>query len=255
MRLFFLSLFFCASHQILAADLPIKIATSSGSTAALLESYIPDFKQQAKATVEVVRYNADLAVLNLTKDIIELYVGPNLTGNFARLAKEGKISQQKDSDYQSTLVSEVTIWAAVHPEQDLKGLSHEQITGILSGKINTWESINGNKAPLRVLLASDKPSTNVFLEKTYLGGKSSSAEMTKDFEGQLRALQKDKFAVAFMTETVAGADGFKPKLINADIKFPIFLYMKKTNSREDVKAVFQWVKSLGRLELKKKINS
>jgi hypothetical protein len=232
-------IFACGSAR---ADRPVHIISGGPSSVALFTSLKPDLEKAAGAPVEITVNPVDIAMVALSKGLIDgMLPGGSVAETMALAEKIGMPKQNLD-DYQSTLISEVVIKIAVHPENPVKHLTRQQITDILRGKITNWEPITGQKIPLTVVMAKNYQATTTALIKFYLDNDNASAvRQVLDKDGMLKAMQRDPGVVGFFTERDSQGS-FKPRYMLTDVTRASFLLMKK-KTRPEAQKVFDFFKS------------
>jgi phosphate transport system substrate-binding protein len=131
--------------------------------------------------------------------------------------------------------------AVLHPENPVQSLTKQQITDLLSGKLKTWESINGRKDPVNVVLNKAQVATTVLVPRFFLG----KEEMPNaDFVTTTRAVA-EKIKLAPGTINFSGSKfeeaGIKLKFIDTDAKIDYVIGAKKPLTPEQTK-LFQALK-------------
>lgn len=88
----------------------------------------------------------------------------------------------------------------VHKSNPLETLSTEQITGIFSGKIDTWRALNGRNAPIGVILREKvKPVTELFEKHFGLVGLLRGKVVPGDNPVTIAAVAADPGAIGYVS--------------------------------------------------------
>ncbi len=88
----------------------------------------------------------------------------------------------------------------VHKSNPVTSLSDGQIIGIFSGEITTWQPLNGNKAPIAVILREpDKPVTELFEKHFNLKGRIRGTVVPGDNPVTIDAVASDPAAIGYVS--------------------------------------------------------
>ncbi len=102
----------------------------------------------------------------------------------------------------------------VHPSNGVAALTHDQITGILTGKITRWSEVGGADAPISVVVPAEGSGTRGYIGKKILNGAAftASAKVMRTSAAELNALRRDPNAFAVLGAGVArtAGTGVKP---------------------------------------------
>lgn len=192
--------------------------------------------------VEMREQAGDVAIIALTKGHIDaVATSPNLAGIFQHdgLKKAGITDT---SVFEEKIYGATHVYIAVHPDNPVSGLSKEQITDLLSGKLKTWESLNGKKDPVRVVLNKTQVSTIKLVPKFYLDKTEiPNVIWVTTVDGAMKNLQQNPGTITF-TGTKFETSDFKPKFFETEVKFTYSFIAKKPLSPEMTK-IFSLLKT------------
>lgn len=193
----------------LATAEPVRIVSGGTSTAKKLEPIKGELEKAAGEKVEVTINPIDAALIGVSKGVFDAMIGP-LDETFESAEKrEGKKFNR--ADFQFFEVSKSALHIGLHPSNPTASLTTQQIKDIMTGKIKTWESINGKKDPIKVVMARNFVAANKTYNRFYLGGDANpTAEMVVNKDGLLGALKANPNAIGFFTSQEKTAD-FAPK--------------------------------------------
>lgn len=240
--LIFVSIFsFLSLSQ--ADDSPIRLVSGGPAALELLRPLEADIEKAAGAGLEMSVNPNELAMLALTKGLVDMVVGPKLDAALAAAEKRGA-AKQDAADYEAHPLSLNTVKIGVHPDNPAKALTREQITDILSGKLKNWKSINGKDLPLTAYVAKNYLTATKSVGQFYLKSETiPGATQVLDKDGLLRMIQKDPGALGFFTTKDKMAD-FEPKFFMTEASRTNFLIIKK-KGRPEARKAFEFIKSKG----------
>jgi hypothetical protein len=245
MTLAALSLIF--SLPVFAMD-TVKLSGASERTLSLLTPLKEEMKTKLNVNLETATMRAPLAVKNLVSKHVDGYTGPDPDIVFKTLEEKKEVPPNSAELLQRTQIGKSIHVAMLHPDNPTTALTKEQIKGILDGSITSWESINGQKEPLILVMPTDFASLPKTLGKVYGLDEIKATERVKDLPGQIRALKANpKRAITFNSKMSEAMEGILPKQLPTDSAMPLFLYMRKDTSSAAQK-VFDFVKAKGILE-------
>lgn len=93
----------------------------------------------------------------------------------------------------------------VHKSNPLAGLTHEQIAGIFSGRIDSWRPLSGKDAPIAALLREkERPVTELFEKHFDLKGRMRGKVVPGDNPLTIAAVAADPAAIAYVSSGEAG---------------------------------------------------
>jgi hypothetical protein len=221
---------------------PVRVMTGGTTFTKLYKPKQAEIERVIGAPFEILTAPQDTAVLALSKNAIDGVISGNELNEILEAGEKKGMPKQDPKDYQLFEVYHVDLKIALHPENPTNSLTHEQLVDILSGKIRTWEPINGKKIPIRFLIAKSYLATMQSIYKHYLKGMDSPvAEQVVNSEGMLRGIQRDPGAIAFFSVKEELKD-FKPKYIDSDIRHPSY-FMSKINPRPATKKLIDYLKA------------
>jgi hypothetical protein len=221
---------------------PVRLMAGGPAAAKRIEAIKSDLDKAVGVPVETKITQFDLAMRALADGLIDGLFCPPLDQTFSAAEKRGMPKQNPD-DYQYFAVTDVTLSYGVHPNNPLnKALTREQITDILSGKIKTWETINGQKEPLIVVMPKNYLASMKAITQFYIKSDSSPVvEYVSTQEGLLKSMQKNPNQLGFFS-TTEGSPAFKPKFFLSEARHQLFLLMKK-KVRPEVQKTFDYLKA------------
>jgi phosphate transport system substrate-binding protein len=138
----------------------------------------------------------------------------------------------------------------LHPENPVRDLSSEELAGILSGKIQTWDQVGGEKQRIRVLVREPNSGTRAFIRDHVLSGESYSGDAVIIVGTQAVAdsVAADRAAIGFGGLAYGQhvyhcrIDGAPPTAENVrDGSYPIARYLYFYTAREPTGAVKQFI--------------
>ena len=242
-----LSVLLLVSGESRAQD-PVRIIVGGASTVKMLASLQADMEKAAGTRVDITMSPIDIATGALARGVIDGIIGPDLNTTLSLAEKKG-LAKQNPNDYQTFPIHKVEIQVAFHPDNKVPPLTHDQIAGILRGKLTSWDAIkgSGSKDPIIVFFAEYYVATNRVLLKHYTDSESSSVPLlVKDKEGLLNALRKHPNAIGIFSAPEE-ASGFKPRFQPTEASFLSHLTMKKT-ARAPAQRVFDLLKEKSKTE-------
>jgi phosphate transport system substrate-binding protein len=221
-----LLLFACAAlcfSQTSAAAETIRIFTGGPAAMKLINQHKAAF-DNAGLIVEVRASDSREAAKFLVKGQID--------GITSALPPEGTFKagglQADASGYKYFIILQTKINAALHPENKVSNLTHDQISGILTGKIKNWKELSGPDRAINILYLKTNFGLLNELRFKYLNGSELIiGDGLTDKDGLLRRLEKDPGAIGL----VSGNDDlptFKPKFIATDLSYPLYFITKKS---------------------------
>ena len=95
--------------------------------------------------------------------------------------KEWKLAEGKGMKITEHIVAVDMLAVVVHPDNPVKQLTIEQLSGIFTGEITNWKEVGGNDVPILALSRENNSGTHVYFkeEVVRLGDKNSDAEYGK----------------------------------------------------------------------------
>jgi hypothetical protein len=118
------------------------------------------------------------------------------TINFA--IRIGENSQHSLPTYQ---IGSEDILVIINRQNPINGLSTEEVLGLFTGRIQTWQEINGSSDPVQVWVFSAGEEVQQIFEQTALGNApvTSTARLAPDPEEMATAVANDVNAVGILT--------------------------------------------------------
>jgi hypothetical protein len=219
------SLIFTGAGKSASAGDLVRIFTGGPAAAILINSHKLEF-DQAGASVETRVSDASQASKFLVGGQIEGMTSASVPETTFKAAG---IYEQADN-FKYFEIQRTQIYISVHPNNPVKSFTHDQLVGILSGKIDNWKTINGEDRAIQVLyLKGNFVMLNNFREK-YLSGKNILVgDGLTDKDGLVRRIERDPGALGLVSGTNT-LPNFKPKFIATDISYPLYFIAKKTPS-------------------------
>lgn len=228
------------STRFARAEDMIRIVTGGPSTAKKFQPVEAEIEKSIQAKIEVTVNPIDVALIAVSKGTVDGMIGP-LDETFSSAEKRAN-ERFNRNDYQWSEVSKSAQNIGLHPSNPAKTLTREQISGILSGKITNWESINGQKLPITVMIATNYIAAMKAMNQFYIKADSSPvAQHVKDKNGLLNGLKKEPGAIAFFTAKES-LPGFTPKWVPSEVVTVNVLIMKKQPTPA-AKRLFDYLKA------------
>ncbi len=219
---------------------PVRILSGGPAGMKLLEPLKPQMEEAAGVPVEIKVTRFDAAIKGLAAGTIEAMVGPTLVKTLEAGEKVGMAKQNPD-DFQSVQIMSNKVWALINPKNPTKNLTKEQLTGILNGTIKSWETINGQKAPIVVVMPKNLEATMKALTMHYLKSETSPiAEYAPTQDGVLKRIEMNPNEIGF-SGVGSGTKTFTPTAFTTDARVDLYFLMKK-NTRREAQKVFDYLK-------------
>lgn len=217
----------------------VKILVGGPASERAINDKMVELKKLVSVPIEVTIAKRENGVAALINDKVDGITTGTLEET-AKFAEKNNLGNFDVEEYQAKLLTEAIVRVGVHPDNPVKSLTRDQIADILKGKLKTWESINGRKDPIVVLMAKNYFVIQKGVSDHYLKGESSPvAQMVLDKDGLIFGLQKNKNALGFFTEKDKHSD-FTPKYIETDCHLQTFLIMKK-KAQANAQKVFDFL--------------
>lgn len=232
---------FCA-HAIFAQPKnSIRIISGGPNSNSVLLKQKAELEKVAGVPIELSINPTDSAMKALVNRLADIMVSSSIPAAL-EIAEKNGLPKQNPNDFMSFDFASNIIKYAVHPDNPSQQLNREQMVGILSGKITSWESINGKKIPINVWMARNYMSTVKLVNQHYLDGKQSPVvKEVLNKDGLLKAMQKDPGSIAIFPRRQSSPD-FAPKFFNTEVKHETDLIIRK-DARPEVIKLFEYMKS------------
>jgi hypothetical protein len=239
------SVILLASAVCTASGEPVKIMAGSPTFMNRLSPKRAEMEKIAGGPLDVKVAPIQVCVRAMVSGLVDgLSIGSTPQEAW-KSAKENGVEVDSLDSYESFPLWIVTMKIALHPSNPSTELTKEQITAIVSGKVNNWETINGQKLPIKVLFAKNYVAASKSILEHYNAGKPSPVAVeTMDKEGLLKALQAEKGAIAFFSSKEEKPD-FKPKYFESEAGHPSYFLIKKT-ARPEVKKIAEFLRAYGK---------
>jgi hypothetical protein len=236
---FFLVTTLFAAGAVAHADV-LKILGAPGAIKTL-RAHQEVLDKAAGTRVELIDQNPSVAMQALSKKLIG---GVALAG---KITEFFDTSDMKKTDvggvdgYESSSYGSATVMAVLNPENPTQTLTREQVTDLLSGKLKTWESINGRKDKVKIIFNRAQPAAIVAVPRFYLDKvEVPNAEYVTTIRGIAEKLKESPGGISFSGSKFEDA-AIKPKFIPTDLKLTYTLVAKKPLSAE-MKKIFEVLK-------------
>ena len=149
----------------------------------------------------------------------------------------------EDFDWLALMKSQTRV--GVHPDNKVDSMSDDTIKDILSGKIKTWETLNGKPDPIIVFMAKSYQGTNVEIFKKYTDNvEVDTRQLVLDGPGMVRGIKANPNAMGFFPSEESVGD-FKPKFFGIDAYRTSHLIIRK-DCPPHVKIMFDHLKSVAK---------
>jgi phosphate transport system substrate-binding protein len=228
---------FCALSFALAvfpsahAQEKLKVLSGGPSVIKALEKIQADIDKAAGKPVEFSVTPVQSGFVALSKDLVG---GVMVADDPAHMIKAGAKENGglNPDDFQWIALGEGLLKFALHPDNPVNALTKAQVTDILTGKITSWEKIGGKAQAITIYMITQNRSAEGKLLQFYTGSDKISEKVTNlktvyDRPGVVRAIKTDPGAFAFLTTRMSNPD-FKPKYIDSEAVFPMYLVVRKT---------------------------
>jgi hypothetical protein len=196
--------------------------------ASRFEAQKSELEKVCGCELSITTSTADLAMGALDRGIASAaLIGASLEATIQKASE--KMKKQLDiKDYESVSMGSDPVYLYLHPDNPSTKLTDEQIKDIMTGKIANWESINGMKEPVSVLVSTTYRGSHLAIVDTYLSGdpiKAHTFEATTS-PGFLNRLKLTKGAVG-IAAVIVGANDFKPRSLLTKAKISVAMVAKK----------------------------
>jgi ABC-type phosphate transport system substrate-binding protein len=193
----------------------------------MLELVKPDLERVSGAKIDFSVTPTDIGMSALYKRLVDGVVIGNTTSEILVLAEKKGMPKDTVDNYETVEFAYGLVKVGLHPDNKARALTHEQLVGILSGKITNWSAITGQDLPIKVYLPKYYITTTAIIPQHYLhAAESPIAEYVLDKDGLLRGMKSYPGAIAFFP-TREDMPGFSPRYLDTEAHFPISLVVKK----------------------------
>lgn len=152
--------------------------------------------------------------------------------------------------YKTVVVSRANIHVLINKSNPVSKLSKEQLSGIFTGKIQSWKDVGGNDAPLLVTIAKLNPATNTTFRNQVMGGADYAKDIaeTTTTDDLKQFIASNPEAIGFGPASVIGGEikGVEAPEIARDITF-----ITKGEPSPKVKKLLDFVMGEGQKYIKK----
>ena len=125
----------------------------------------------------------------------------------------------------------------VNPDNDVSGVTSEQLGDIFSGKIQNWQELGGTPGPIRVVSREDGSGTRTSFDALVLKGRKLTSEaLFQDSNGTIReAVERDPQAIGYISIgflvpqikslTIDGVEASNTNVVSGTYRFarPVYL--------------------------------
>lgn len=223
-----------------------QVRVSAGpSWTKLLKEKVEAIEKSAGTKIAISSSQSSAGLMALDKGMLDIVISANEPEDLLEQAMKKGLPARTKADFTFVDISVKTkvVQAGVHPENPVKSFTRQQLEDILSGKVTSWESINGQKKPITVYIARNHAGANKDLYALYLkGGKTSVAKEVVDHEGLSRAIERDQGAIGFFPY-LAQPIAFKPKMLPTEAHTQNYVVMSQA-PRDAVKKVGEQLKAI-----------
>ena len=230
----------------------VRILSGGPASANALMAKKADIEKSIGAEFEVKVTPVISAMSSLAKGLVDgIIVGTDpkeFLNEFNSENEKKGIAAEKIENYQWHEIANGRVKLGVHPQNPIDKLSKEQITDILFGKLKTWETINGQKHNIVLLVPTAYVLTVKSMMQFYLKKDTSPvAQLVRDKDGALKGLELNPGGIAVLVSKDKSPT-IEPKYFETEATFPIFLLIKKDSKKSAVKA-YEFLKSMPKLSL------
>ena len=202
-----------ASHQLAFAG-ALEIAGSTTVQKAVIEK-VADKAKAAGMPIKMMGVGSGKGVAMLIEGRVSVAaVSDELVNAIASARKAGATLVPENLKMHEIMTSGVV--PAVHPQNAVRALTHEQIAGILSGALTRWSEVGGADAPINVVVPAEGSGTRGYVEKKILKGASFTdhATVMRTSAAELNALRRDPNAFAVLGAGLVASAGDSVKAVD-----------------------------------------
>lgn len=208
-----------------------KLAGSPGSLKSIMEKK-SEIESKIGRPIETIDQIPASAFAAFSKGILN---GLAFGGKFEDLVKDlesKKIPHESIDSYEVCYFSQSTVMAVVHPENPVITLTRAQLTDLISGKLKTWQPINGKTHAVKIVLNSAQMATKSGIPRYYIGkDEIPSVEYVTTLKAVAKHMEMDPGVISFSGSKFE--DGaFKPKFLDTEYKIVYSAVFKKPLSGE-----------------------
>ena len=111
-----------------------------------------------------------------------------------------RIGQPANLTSPASQIGSEEILVILNPQNPINSLTAEQVRGLFSGQILTWQEVNGSNAPVQVWVYSSGEDVQQIFEQATLGGSplTSTARLATDPNEMVKAIASDVNAVGIL---------------------------------------------------------
>ena len=220
---------------------PIRIV-GGNSGVRILKERQTEIEKATGAKVEFSISSADKAFVALQKGFIDMSLIALGAKEVLVMAEKAGGAKDDVSNYQITRIGGDRIRIAIHPENTVTALTPDQISGILEGKIKSWDSVGGLKIPIVIFLnktfmAANKAMAESYLKKSEIPG----ANFVTELNGLVNQMKRDKGALALVPSLLETGD-FQPKFFDTNAEISLSLMTTKNPKNPVTQKVFDYIK-------------
>jgi hypothetical protein len=213
----------CAS----AAD--VKVVKISGAPGAVrfIEAKQTKLEQELGAKLEFIVQSPYAALAALNKGLLDgvAFGGPAV--DFFSRPEAQKAGNPRAGDYEALKYGETTIMVVLNPLNPLEKLSHQQITDLITGKLKTWETVNGRKDAVKLVINRSQNALMTFMARHYLGTDTfPDADYVTTVKALAKKISTEPGAISFSGSQFT-EDGFTPKFLPTAAKLDYVIIGKK----------------------------
>jgi hypothetical protein len=219
----------------------IRVVFGGPALAREFEAKQAEMEKAVGGAVEIKVMPHKTAVLALDRGLVDVVSGSlSFVETTPVPVKDAKEVNEKK--FEAFEFRRLPLFFGVNPKNSVKSLTQQQVTEILSGKIKSWESINGQKLPITVYTAKNYANSNSVIVQKYLNAQLALvATQVVDKDGLMRLIQMDPGGIGLFPSKESTAS-FTPDYLPAGVELVLTLLLRKNISPRGRKLV-EYLKS------------